>query len=59
MDKLNTSDTQFLKIPAGECLIGTPEGDPLAWSDEFPDHTFTIPYDYRIARFAVTNRQFA
>jgi len=58
MDKVNFADTQFLKIPAGVCLIGTPEGDPLAWSDEFPEHTVTIPSDYWCARFPVTNRQF-
>ena len=58
MEILKFADIQFLKILAGDCLIGTPESDPLAFSDEHPEHTYTIPYDYWIARFPVTNRQF-
>ena len=55
---MKAAEVNWLKIPAGECLIGTPENDPLAWSDEFPEHTVSIPYDYWCARFPVTNRQF-
>jgi sulfatase modifying factor 1 len=56
--KKMTDGEDYLLTPAGECQIGTPESDPLAYSDEFPPHTFTIPYDYWIARFPVTNRLF-
>ena len=49
---------KYCQVPAGECLIGSSEDDPLAWSDEFPQHTVDIPYDYWIARFPVTNAEF-
>lgn len=52
------ANLEFMPIPAGDCTIGTPEDDPLAYSDEFPRHSVHIPYDYWVARFPVTNQQF-
>ena len=42
---------EFMRVPAGNFLMGSKNGD----SDEKPQHTVDIPYDYWMARFPVTN----
>ena len=49
----------YCPVPAGEVLIGTPEQDPLAFSDEFPQHRVSLPYDYWLAKYPVTNIEFS
>jgi len=39
--------------------MGNGDDNALAYGDEMPQHTWEIPYDYWIARFPVTNAQFA
>jgi formylglycine-generating enzyme required for sulfatase activity len=39
--------------------MGSRDDNELAWDDEKPQHIFEIPYDYWIARFPVSNAQFA
>ncbi len=52
-------DLVWCLVPAGPFLMGSDrERDPQAWSAELPQHTFTIPEDYYIARYPVTNAQF-
>lgn len=49
----------FVKIPAGEFIIGTGTGRGVdVEPDETPQHTLTLP-DFHIARFPVTNAQYA
>jgi toxoflavin biosynthesis protein ToxD len=42
---------EFMRVPAGEFLMGSENGD----SDEKPQHTVDIPYDYWMARYPLTN----
>ncbi|MBI5293827.1 MAG: SUMF1/EgtB/PvdO family nonheme iron enzyme [Chloroflexi bacterium] len=42
---------EFMRVPAGRFLMGSNNGG----SDEKPQHTVDIPYDYWMARFPVTN----
>lgn len=58
-ENLKISGTEFVRIPKGKFIMGSREGDELAFGDEFPQHTLDIPYDYWIARFPVTHREFA
>jgi len=50
---------EFIRIPAGEFLMGSdPAKDKDAKENEQPQHTVTLP-DYYIAKYPVTNAQFA
>ncbi|MBU2503366.1 formylglycine-generating enzyme family protein [bacterium] len=49
---------EFMHVPAGKFLMGSTEEDKSASSDEHPQHTVDIPYDYWIARFPITNKQY-
>jgi len=48
----------FVRIPAGPFVLGSRKGDKEAYSDEQPQQTLTIPYDYWMARYPVTVAQF-
>ncbi len=48
----------FVRIPAGPLVLGSRQGDAEAYSDEQPQQTLTIPYDYWLARYPVTVAQF-
>ncbi len=48
----------FLEVPAGPFQMGSKEGDPGAYNNEFPQFDYPIPYPYYIARYPVTNAQF-
>jgi formylglycine-generating enzyme required for sulfatase activity len=50
---------EFVRIPAGKFLMGSKEDNKLASADEKPQHTVEIPYDYWMARYPVTNEEFA
>ncbi|CAG0931647.1 Formylglycine-generating enzyme [Thermoflexales bacterium] len=50
---------EFVRIPAGKFIMGSKEDNRLASDKEKPQHTIEIPYDYWIARYPVTNDQFA
>ncbi len=49
---------EFVRIPAGKFLMGS-KRNKLAFDDEYPQHTVNLPYDYWMARFPVTNAQYA
>ncbi len=49
---------EFVRIPKGLFVMGSMDGDELAWDDEKPQHMSDIRDDYWIARFPVTNAQF-
>lgn len=49
----------WITIPAGDFVMGSDKAkDKLAYDDETPQHTLTLP-EYRIARVPVTVAQFA
>ena len=50
---------EFVRIPAGKSLMGSKDDNKLASDDEKPQHTVEISYDYWVARYPVTNDQFA
>jgi formylglycine-generating enzyme required for sulfatase activity len=50
---------EFVQVPAGDFLMGSSSHDTRARDDEKPQHIVNIPYDYYMARFPVTNRQYA
>ncbi|HUG34890.1 MAG TPA: SUMF1/EgtB/PvdO family nonheme iron enzyme [Anaerolineales bacterium] len=50
---------EFVKIPHGEFLMGSKADNKLAEDDEKPQHKLTIPYDFLMGRFQVTNEQFS
>jgi formylglycine-generating enzyme required for sulfatase activity len=59
-DKLTLPNgMEFLRVPAGKFLMGSQNGNKLAYDDERPQHTVDIPYDYWMARFPVTNAQYS
>jgi formylglycine-generating enzyme required for sulfatase activity len=45
----------WIEIPAGKFVMGSDKGR----DDERPQHTIEIPYTYKIARYPVTNAEFA
>jgi iron(II)-dependent oxidoreductase len=49
----------FVRIPAGKFLMGSKVDNQSALDSEKPQHTVEIPYDYWMARYPVTNDQFA
>lgn len=50
---------EFMRVPKGKFLMGSKDDNKLAEDREKPQHTVEIPYDYWIARYPVTNDQFA
>ncbi|MEI7642908.1 MAG: bifunctional serine/threonine-protein kinase/formylglycine-generating enzyme family protein [Chloroflexales bacterium] len=48
---------ELIPIPAGPFLMGSSDADTLAYDDEKPQHTLTLP-DFWIAKTPVTNAQF-
>lgn len=58
-DRLTLNGMEFCRVPAGKFLMGSAENDKQANDDEKPQHTVEIPYDYWLARFPVTNEQYA
>ena len=58
-DRLMIGEMEFCRIPAGTFLMGSADSDKQAFKNEKPQHTLDIPYDYWMARFPVTNAQYA
>ncbi len=49
---------QFCPIQAGDFVMGSTDDNSMADSDEKPRHTVSIPYQYWLGRYPVTNAQF-
>lgn len=49
----------WIPIPAGKFVMGSRDDNKLANDNERPQHTVENPYAYRIARYPVTNAEFA
>jgi formylglycine-generating enzyme required for sulfatase activity len=50
---------EFVRVPKGKFIMGSKDDSELARNSEKPQHTVEIPYDYWVARYPVTNDQFA
>lgn len=50
---------EFVRIPKGRFIMGSKEDNNLALDSERPQHTVDISYDYWMAKFILTNAQFA
>jgi formylglycine-generating enzyme required for sulfatase activity len=50
---------QFVRIPAGKFIMGSKEDNSLAYDDEKPQHTVNIEKDFWMAKFPLTNEQYA
>jgi formylglycine-generating enzyme required for sulfatase activity len=46
---------ELVRVPAGKFLMGSTKANELAHSNERPQHTVDLSYDYFMARFPVTN----
>jgi len=49
----------FVRVPAGEFLMGSRNDNKLAHDNEKPQHTVKISCDYWMGQFPVTNEQYA
>ena len=58
-NRINIGGCDFMRVPAGKFVMGSKEDNELALDSEKPQYTNDLPYDYWMARFIVTNRQFA
>jgi formylglycine-generating enzyme required for sulfatase activity len=54
-----TAGMQFNEVPAGKFLMGSSRTDTRAEENEKPQHIVDLPYDYYMARFPVTNEEYA
>lgn len=52
-------DIDWVEIPAGEFTMGSSDDDPVAVDDEKPAHKVRIEKSFSMARYPVTNAQFA
>jgi formylglycine-generating enzyme required for sulfatase activity len=53
----NSIGMEFVPIPAGSFMMGSPDGDPEARGFEKPQHRVTIGRSFHIGRFEVTQAQ--
>lgn len=53
---LTLEDMLFCFVPAGECIMGSPEGEGR--DNEHPQHQLNLPYAYWIGQAPVTQSQF-
>lgn len=51
-------DFVFCEIPAGRFKMGSKEGEKDARSNEYPQFEYTLPRNYFMARYPITNAQF-
>ena len=57
-EKFILGDVEFVKVLSGKFLIGSNHDNGLAYSWEMPQHACEIPYNFWMARYLVTNRQY-
>ena len=50
---------EFVRIPHGTFLMGSPDSDKDAQDNEKPQHEVTITKDFYLGKFLVTKKQFA
>ncbi|HRX72040.1 MAG TPA: SUMF1/EgtB/PvdO family nonheme iron enzyme [Candidatus Competibacteraceae bacterium] len=59
-ERLPGDDTgpEMVVIPAGEFLMGSPEGEPERQADEGPQHTVVLAQPFAMGRYAVTFEEY-
>lgn len=50
---------EFVRVPKGSFIMGSKDDNELALDSEKPQHTVDITYDYWMAKFILTNEQYA
>jgi len=55
--RVSLPDILWVEVPAGPFLMGSAEGDEMAWEDECPQHTLDLPA-FLASRYPVTNAQY-
>lgn len=58
-NRLSIGGLEFARVPKGKFIMGSKEDNSLAGNAEQPQHTVDISYDYWMAKFTLTNAQFA
>jgi formylglycine-generating enzyme required for sulfatase activity len=53
----NSIGMEFVKIPAGEFMMGSPSSEKDSYEDESPVHKVTIKESYYLGKFEVTQKQ--
>lgn len=54
---MNCVGMEFILIPAGKFMMGSPDSDPNAFSNEKPAHQVTISQPFYLSKCAVTQAQ--
>lgn len=54
-DKVTIGGIELVRVPKGQFIMGSNDYG----SDEKPQHTVNIPYDYWMGRFPITNAQYS
>jgi len=57
--KLGGEEMEFVKVPKGSFLMGSPDSDKEAWAWEKPQHKVTFTKPLWVAKYPVTKGQFA
>jgi formylglycine-generating enzyme required for sulfatase activity len=55
--RVSLPDILWVEVPAGPFLMGSAEGDEMAWEDECPQHTLDLPA-FLASRYPITNAQY-
>lgn len=58
-NRLPIGNLEFVKIPKGVFLMGSRDGNELAYDSEKPQHSIDLAYDFWMAKFILTNEQYA
>ncbi len=58
-NELEIGGIRFVRVPKGRFVMGSKDDNELASDDEKPQHTVEIAYDYWMAKFILTNEQYA
>ena len=58
-NRISIAGLEFLRIPKGKFVMGSKEDGEFDYADEKPQHTVDLTYDYWMARFILTNEQYA
>ncbi len=58
-NRLTIGGLDFMRVPAGKFVMGSKEGGEFDYEWERPQHTIDLAYDYWMAKFILTNEQYA
>ncbi len=56
-DYTNSIGMEFMKVPAGEFIMGSPSDEDGRWENEGPVHKVTIEDSYYLGKYEVTQEQ--